>query len=516
MGLHGSRPGRSAHDPVLIEILQNEIYRMSMKSGINFDLDATSCYDRIVINVASLSCRRMGMHKSVVMVNAKTLESAKYHLKTQLGLSADHYSHERDYPIYGTGQGSGNSPTIWCFLCSLLFDALEARAHGATFTSYDQSIKISMFIVGFVDDCTQRVNEFSAQSQPNDERLMALMERDVQLWNDLLWTSGGALEQSKCSFHIIQSQWTEDGHPFLKGGTATNTVLLNDRGRITPTTQLSNYTSHKTLGCHINPAHIQVQTWQYIKKKNETFSQILETNFFSRQEAWTYYTSFYLPSVTYPLPMTPLTKSQCEILDTRFLRSLIPRCGYNRNMSRAIRYAPSILGGAGFKQLYIEQGTLLLQHIIKHLNTPTTTIGKLMTMAITWTQAFLGTSSLFLMDVKGPLPPVGSSILLDARQFLKDIDDGYIRVQDVPIAKALRERDRFIMDIALSQSLWKRRHLIQINSCRRFLQAQTLSDISNLSGTRILPHALSGTVSRQTVRVSSFNQQKPGTASWRT
>ena len=53
-GLDGSRPGRSAHDPALIKVLQHEIYRMSMKPGINFDLDAASCYDRILMSLAAL------------------------------------------------------------------------------------------------------------------------------------------------------------------------------------------------------------------------------------------------------------------------------------------------------------------------------------------------------------------------------------------------------------------------------------------------------------------------------
>jgi hypothetical protein len=51
-GLYGSRAGRSAHEPVFLEIMQNEIYTCSMKTGINFDLDATSCYDRILASVA--------------------------------------------------------------------------------------------------------------------------------------------------------------------------------------------------------------------------------------------------------------------------------------------------------------------------------------------------------------------------------------------------------------------------------------------------------------------------------
>jgi len=114
---------------------------MSMKIGINFNLDASSCYDRILTSVASLCSRRIGMHKNILRVNTSTLEQAQYHLKTNLGVSKGHYCHSPDHPIHGTGQGSGNSPSIWCFVCSALFDAFASTAHGAQFTMYDGTKK---------------------------------------------------------------------------------------------------------------------------------------------------------------------------------------------------------------------------------------------------------------------------------------------------------------------------------------------------------------------------------------
>jgi hypothetical protein len=54
-GLYRSRAGRSAHEPVFIEVLQNDIYMTLMKVGINYDLDATSCYDRILAAIASIT-----------------------------------------------------------------------------------------------------------------------------------------------------------------------------------------------------------------------------------------------------------------------------------------------------------------------------------------------------------------------------------------------------------------------------------------------------------------------------
>jgi hypothetical protein len=68
--------------------------------------------------------------------------------------------------IDGTGQGSQNSPTIWLFICSTLFDAFEEDAYGALFESFDKKLSIRIFMVGFVDDCSQRVNDFSAFLSP--------------------------------------------------------------------------------------------------------------------------------------------------------------------------------------------------------------------------------------------------------------------------------------------------------------------------------------------------------------
>jgi len=516
-GMYGSRPGRSAHDPALIEVLQHETYRMSMKSGINFDLDATSCYDRILASIAAMSSRRLGVANTVTLMNTNMLEDARYHLKTSLGVSLNHYRHTVEHPIHGTGQGSGNSPALWCFVCSLLFDAFQSVAHGAQFSSYDKSINQDIHMIGFVDDCTQRVNQFQESPQPSPETLINLMQSDAQLWNNLLWSSGGALEQSKCSFHLIQSSWTQDGHPFLTGGSMRHTISLQHQSQTTQTHQKSNYEPHKTLGCYISPAKCDKTTWTKIQAKNNEFANLLETNVFTRHEAWTFYTSVYLPSMSYPLPITPLTKPQCNRLDARFLRTLLPRCGYNRNMPSAIRYAPFSMGGAGFKQLYVEQGALLVQQIFKFFNHPQSQVGKMLFIALSWTQAFLGISQPILEEVTHATPPAGPSIILDLRDFLRDIG-GHFIIQQEYTSPTLRENDQHIMDLALYQNRWNRRQLIQINSCRRYIQAQTLADITNPLGTRIINEAYSprNPPSVTRTRIAQFNQQRPAPVAWRT
>jgi hypothetical protein len=202
-GQHGARPGHEAKTPVLIEETLNDICYASRKSLISFDNDATSCYDRIIPALASLLGRRHGLHRNVIFVHATTLREAKYKLKTILGISEEFYSHCKIFPIYGTGQGSANSPVIWTIVSSVLFDVHAEAGHGAQFTSPDKSMSVNLSMVGFVDDSTGHVNKFNDDVQPHPDALAEIMRLDAQLWSNLLWLSGGLLELPKCLYIII-------------------------------------------------------------------------------------------------------------------------------------------------------------------------------------------------------------------------------------------------------------------------------------------------------------------------
>eukprot|EP00957_Ditylum_brightwellii_P141175 10755417-Ditylum_brightwellii.AAC.1 len=64
------------------------------------------------------------------------------------------------FPIYGTGQGSTNSPTIWLIISSTLFDIHEELSNRATFSDKVQEIEMHITLVGFVDDVTGQTNDF--------------------------------------------------------------------------------------------------------------------------------------------------------------------------------------------------------------------------------------------------------------------------------------------------------------------------------------------------------------------
>ena len=466
-GLYGSRAGRSAHEPVLIEILQNEIYRYSMKSGVNFDLDATSCYDRIIASIATIASRRMGMAKHVVLVNATTLREAKFRLKTSLGISNQWYQHCTEHPIHGTGQGSGNSAHIWCFVCSVLFDALETATNGATFASHDGKLKLTIHMVGFVDDCTQRVNDVHAETQPTAAQLCQRMQEDAQKWSDLLWNSGGALETAKCSFHLIETDWNAIGKPFLKGGTQPTKINITRDGETVQVHQYSNYRSHRTIGCHVNPANTMTQQKTILQRKSDAAADILTTNRLTKTDTQVYYTSFYLPSITYPLAVTSLTEVECNDIQNKFMQQIVRHCGYNKHMKMEIRYAPKTYGGAGFRTLYVEQGIAQLQMAIKHLRNPQGQPGKMLHIALSWAQAYIGTSSFIWASPHTQIPDHPASWITSIRTFLRHINGSmHITKKNHFIPKKLRENDAFIMDLAM-QLEYSTEKLDRINACRR-------------------------------------------------
>jgi len=151
--------------------MKNEICHATCKSLINFDNDVASCYDRIIPALASLIGRAYGMHHKVVFVHASTLEETKYKLKTSLGILYAFYKSCQAFPIYGTGQGSGDSPAIWCIVSSTLFLCHQECTHGAFFCTADSSTSILLSMIGFVDNSTGQVNNFMNNQQPDPKFL---------------------------------------------------------------------------------------------------------------------------------------------------------------------------------------------------------------------------------------------------------------------------------------------------------------------------------------------------------
>ena len=156
----GSMPGKECLDPVFVKELEYEIIRLMRLAGILNDDDSASNYDRIHSFLANVVGQSKGLDRKVCIVHGRTLKEAKYHVKTQMGVSARFIKHGRFYPMLGTGQGSTTSPPMWLFICSALFDVYCEQAKGAFYASPDKHVDCALHILGFVDDTCRRTNAF--------------------------------------------------------------------------------------------------------------------------------------------------------------------------------------------------------------------------------------------------------------------------------------------------------------------------------------------------------------------
>jgi hypothetical protein len=242
--------------PVFLEELQWETSRSSRRSLLRMDFDASNCFDRITPNIASLAARSFGQHQALCFIHANFLRQAKYYLKTKLGLSEEAYSHCRLHPIYGTGQGSANSPVIWALISSRLFDTHTARAHGATFFSPDRTLQFQIFMIGFVDDCNGCVNDFVNPDQ-SPKVILERATADAQLWKHLLCCSGGALKIPKCAYHLAHFGFSAAGAPILQTlKPQQQEVQIQECSNSLPTPMkyLPPNVARKTLGCYKSPS----------------------------------------------------------------------------------------------------------------------------------------------------------------------------------------------------------------------------------------------------------------------
>ncbi|KAI2497437.1 hypothetical protein MHU86_17041 [Fragilaria crotonensis] len=150
---HGSVPGRTTMDPVMLNQLTTDLCRLLKVNYVRFDNDASACFDRIIVALGMLAARRCGMPNEAVRTHAKSLELMQYMVKTVYGVSNTSYKGTTLEPLFGTGQNSGASPAVWLSLVVVLLNTLEKVVPDRiSFRSVDGTITHQRLVDAFVDD----------------------------------------------------------------------------------------------------------------------------------------------------------------------------------------------------------------------------------------------------------------------------------------------------------------------------------------------------------------------------
>jgi hypothetical protein len=153
--------------------------------------------------------------------------------------------------------------------------------------------------------------------------------------------------------------------------------------------------------------------------------------------------------------------------------------------------------------------------IIKHLRSPGGQPGAMLRIALSWTQAYVGTSKPIWEYPTSPIPHHPAPYIDSIRTFLARIDGSIIMDDPSIMPILLRRRDQYIMDIVMEQG-YKSATVKRLNACRRYLQAITLADICDATGSRLLDGVSTGSIDRHRddMTCEKFNQAKPFPPAW--
>ena len=160
------------------------------------------------------------------------------------------------FPIYGSGQGAGNSPGMWCCIRCDLFICHEYKAHGASFYSADMKKYCKFYMIGFMDDTSGSTNDFLQCDQLPLDHYLKIAEEDAQRWNDVLHISGASLNKTKCSYHFLHYKFTLIIITFARGCIIDPVLSIkyNSNKSSSRLKLLSNCEPHKNLGMWKAPA----------------------------------------------------------------------------------------------------------------------------------------------------------------------------------------------------------------------------------------------------------------------
>ena len=132
----------------------------------------------------------------------------QYAVNTVYGISQKTYQ-GTIFELFGTGQGSGASPSAWLTLVVILLQTLDRLVPDRINFSCPRRERLSD---AFVDDTYLG---FTSQSLSFDSAIVDKLRTIAQTWEHLLHLSGGKLNLSKCSSYILRWEW-EKGCPVIR------------------------------------------------------------------------------------------------------------------------------------------------------------------------------------------------------------------------------------------------------------------------------------------------------------
>ena len=128
--------------------------------------------------------------------------------------------------------------------------------------------------------------------------------------------------------------------------------------------------SFKTLGFYLAPDQNMDKQFKVLLLKTKHLATAISTSSVNHREAYLPYFAVFQPVVSYVLPLTIFSQSQCHLLQVESTQLFLQKCGFISNMHRSVVFGALQSGGLGFPHPFVEQGIADITKILQMLGTP--------------------------------------------------------------------------------------------------------------------------------------------------
>ena len=260
---------------------------------------------------------RLGLPESAAKMLYLTLTEMRHRVQTDFGVLADFITSVKALPLFGTGQGSGASPIIWLTTCEVCLRVLDKLGFDVIFYSPDGKFEVKRQADAFVDDTYLTVLTDYVDPAEAEADLIQKLKHNGKVWEQSLWSSGGALALHKCAWHLLVGKWTGSKFKWLnnKQTSADLTLTCGDEGEETIIRQKNPSEFLKQLGVQAAPTGCMKEQVKVLKYKADLWSKQVHPSFLTATEVFISYNVGIQKSISYVLPVTRLTPQDCSRID---------------------------------------------------------------------------------------------------------------------------------------------------------------------------------------------------------
>ena len=508
-----AQKGKKAIEAALVKVLFLDHLRITKQAGSLTMNDLMQCFDRMCHSVCSLATRRLGTGPRVLQSMLTTIQRMKHFIRTAYGDSRHHYGNDARNPLQGGGQGNGASMPFFVAISSILIPLLEQHVECFKIYSAISLTVLALIAIIYVDDSDFLI----AAKHPTDtpQSIVRRTQQAANIWQQSVHQTGGAIRPHKCRWSLVAFKW-KNGIPYYKRNDEVNGILkIKDTDGVREViTRLQPDESEEGLGIHIPVNGSQWNQIENINNKTAKWIDGITKNSLTKREVYISMTTSVCKTVAYSLTATSIDEKMMMKVSTPIFKAALPRMGILPTLPIAFRYASSRYQGIDMMNFNTEQLVQKSEIFLTHIN-QNTQVGTSLLLCLEDIQLEVGITE-HLFDL--PFHEYGHLTQNSwIRHLWKECWKHNIKLKGTyNKPKLQRENDICLMQQLIGHNNFTKKQIAAINRCRIYLQALTLSDIANGTGSFVTKMAYEGIKDQH--RKSKWiwpNQAKPQKKDWR-